>query len=213
VFKLIRAEQLTEGAVLALPFDKTATVLTVRPFGPRSTYVHFRTEWGWRRVERDRQVEVVIPDELPDYGEEVADVDLRRSIASHLASIERMWVDSDLEDVAILGKLRQADDLVGWVADRLAADNDYEAEQAEWDKRHDLTFTYRPSGVSSLTEQPPSCPRCAANLEFQAQLGAPGVGNSWACPAGHAFIQVGETWHDPNAYQHTEPPWISQGEP
>jgi hypothetical protein len=47
---LIKAEDLSVGDVLLLPFEKTATVATIRPIGPRTHFVNFKTEYGWTRV-------------------------------------------------------------------------------------------------------------------------------------------------------------------
>lgn len=55
---LIKAENLSVGDVLLLPFNKTATITALKPFGPRSVYVRYRTEYGWSRVERDHEVHV-----------------------------------------------------------------------------------------------------------------------------------------------------------
>jgi hypothetical protein len=48
--RLHKAEELKKGDVLALPFQKTATIVTDPTIG--RTFVSFRTEYGPTRVER-----------------------------------------------------------------------------------------------------------------------------------------------------------------
>lgn len=55
---LIKAEQLSEGDTLLLPFGKTATVKRIKPVGPRSRFVKFTTEHGATRIEVGTEVQV-----------------------------------------------------------------------------------------------------------------------------------------------------------
>jgi hypothetical protein len=48
---MIRAEDLSVGDTLMLPFGRTATVKSIIPVGPRTRYVKFKTEHGATRVE------------------------------------------------------------------------------------------------------------------------------------------------------------------
>jgi hypothetical protein len=57
---LIKAENLSVGDILALPFNRIAEVLALKPVGPRSRFVNFKTENGWGRVEVGREVSVVV---------------------------------------------------------------------------------------------------------------------------------------------------------
>ena len=52
----IKAEQLSVGDVLCLPFEKTATIEAIRPFGPRSRVVQFKTQFGWSRISRNERM-------------------------------------------------------------------------------------------------------------------------------------------------------------
>jgi hypothetical protein len=54
----IKAENLSVGDTLLLPMGKVATIIDIKPFGPRSIYVKFLTDHGWSRVERDRELNV-----------------------------------------------------------------------------------------------------------------------------------------------------------
>jgi hypothetical protein len=53
---LIKAKNLNEGDVLLLPFNKTATVKEVKPIGPRTRIVQFKTEFGWSRTGIDEEI-------------------------------------------------------------------------------------------------------------------------------------------------------------
>lgn len=53
---LIKGDSLSVGDVLCLPFNKTATVEKIKPFGPKAVYVNFKTEFGWTRIERTQEV-------------------------------------------------------------------------------------------------------------------------------------------------------------
>ena len=55
---LIKAENLSVGDTLLLPFGRTATVQSIVPVGPRTRYVKFRTEHGATRVEVGTEVHV-----------------------------------------------------------------------------------------------------------------------------------------------------------
>jgi hypothetical protein len=55
---LIKAEELSVGDVLLLPFNKTATITKIGPIGPRTRYVKFTTEHGPTRVEVGTEVHV-----------------------------------------------------------------------------------------------------------------------------------------------------------
>jgi hypothetical protein len=62
--------------------------------------------------------------------------------------------------------------------------------------------------VVTITEGP-LCPRCELQLSYQATLGAPGVGTSWACSNEHTMIRVGSTLYDPTQIDdNSEPPWV-----
>lgn len=54
----IKAEDLSVGDTLLLPFDKTATVQRIDPVGPRTRYVKLRTEHGATRIEVGTYVSV-----------------------------------------------------------------------------------------------------------------------------------------------------------
>lgn len=62
---LVKAEDLSVGDTMVMPFDKRWTISEVKPFGPRSVYVRVRTEAGWTRLERHGEVHVLaqVPDE------------------------------------------------------------------------------------------------------------------------------------------------------
>ena len=55
---LIKARNLSVGDTLDLPFQRTATIERIKPFGQRATYINFKTEYGWTRVELDSEVHV-----------------------------------------------------------------------------------------------------------------------------------------------------------
>lgn len=52
----IKAEDLSEGDTLVLPFNKTATIKKLYPVGPRTRYVRFTTEHGATRIEVGTEV-------------------------------------------------------------------------------------------------------------------------------------------------------------
>jgi hypothetical protein len=55
---LIKAEKLSVGDVLLLPFGREATIERIRPRGAKAIYVNFKTEYGWTRVELDDEVNI-----------------------------------------------------------------------------------------------------------------------------------------------------------
>lgn len=55
---LIKAEELSEGDTLLLPFGRTATVKKVHPVGPRTRYVRLITEYGVTRIEVGTEVSI-----------------------------------------------------------------------------------------------------------------------------------------------------------
>jgi hypothetical protein len=54
--RMTKIEDLHIGDRLLLPFATSATVRGIRPFGPRTQYIHIRTEHGWTRVFRRSHV-------------------------------------------------------------------------------------------------------------------------------------------------------------
>lgn len=57
---LIKAEKLSVGDTILLPFGRTATIERIRPFGARATFVNYKTEYGWSRLEREDEVSVKV---------------------------------------------------------------------------------------------------------------------------------------------------------
>lgn len=57
---LVKARDLGIGDTILLPMGKTATINDIKPIGPRTIYVRFRTEHGWTRVEVDYEVSVKV---------------------------------------------------------------------------------------------------------------------------------------------------------
>lgn len=55
---MIKAEMLSVGDTLVLPFGRTATVKQIKPVGQRAQFVRFQTEHGWTRVEVGSDVNV-----------------------------------------------------------------------------------------------------------------------------------------------------------
>lgn len=46
------------------------------------------------------------------------------------------------------------------------------------------------------------CSKCGAELHYQGDYGAPGVGQSWKCDNGHYWSKLGKTFYDPSDGAH-----------
>lgn len=55
---LVKAEDSSEGDVILLPWERTATIESIQPFGKRAQFVNFRTENGRTRIRRDQEVHI-----------------------------------------------------------------------------------------------------------------------------------------------------------
>jgi hypothetical protein len=54
------------------------------------------------------------------------------------------------------------------------------------------------------------CPTCGSEVFYDAEIGAPGRGQSWHCLVAHRLIKLGGTLLDVEQYQESDeaPPWI-----
>jgi hypothetical protein len=63
---MVKAEDLSVGDTMVLPFNENVVITDLGPVGPRTRFVRFRTANGVRgRIERGREVTVLakVPDE------------------------------------------------------------------------------------------------------------------------------------------------------
>jgi len=56
------------------------------------------------------------------------------------------------------------------------------------------------------------CSHCGEELQYEAELGAPGIGSSWKCLNNHNWIRIGNAFLDPADWEGEEPPWVMSPE-
>lgn len=54
----VKAVDLALGDTMLLPFNKEATITDLKPVGPRTKFVQFKTEFGWSRIGVNESVHV-----------------------------------------------------------------------------------------------------------------------------------------------------------